>query len=286
MGNLPELGVGMLIHNSKRYTDYLKEIGDVPKVFELVLAQYDEEPEELNRLKQTLNRPLLLHCAYFSMGTDAPINPMLIQRIRDAARRCEAPWCSDHFCFTGIPGLNSGALLPPILDDEALDVFIKRVKESRKLVDTHLILENVVMHYNPIGSMSLSDFINRVVDATGIGILLSIENISQCNEAYYPLDHYKFIDSLPSEKIVEVHCTIGNQEQQRNMPSKLYGTFEQKQQLHYDVLEYLAKVKKVRPKALIWELETDTEALPEVSNLVDRIHWAENLFFSKEVSLV
>lgn len=46
-----------------------------------------------------------------------------------------------------------------------------------------------------------------------------------------------------------------------------------------ELIEYLAKTKKVRPKAFIWELEDGLEHFPEADELKEKIQWVKQLFF-------
>lgn len=279
----PELGAGMLIHNSKRYTDFLEIVGPHVDVYELIMGQYDEDPDTINRLKEQLDKPFLMHNSFFSFGTDIPTDQKLMAKINDRVGRSDAAWVSDHLCYTGVPGTYSGALLPPILDEKHLDVFIRRVNEAQALVKAPIIIENVVLHYK-FGNMPYAEFLTRLAEETDIGILISVENITQC--LYYSkVDHFDFIDALPADRIVQIHCTMGNLDEQKQITSKYFGTLDKKQQLHYEVLEYIAKTKQIKPKAMIWELETETEALPDPAMFVERLEWAKNLFGyeSKEV---
>lgn len=284
MKDIPELGVGMLIHNSKRYTDYLPLVQNHVDVFELILGQYSDDPELITTLKKQLNKPFLAHNSFFSFATDSPTDEKLMHKLKGMLDRADAEWVSDHFCFTGVPGTQVGALLPPILDKEQLNVFIRRIKEAQQIIDRPIVLENVVLHYQ-IGDMTYSDMINRIVDACDIGILISVENITQ-SQFYIEMNHYQFIDALPLEKVVQVHCTIGNTAEFKQMKSQFFDPLYGKQQLHYQVLEYMAQTKRLKPKALIWELETEADSLPESSELIERLEWSKHLFGYKAQEVV
>lgn len=280
--NHPYLGVGMLVHNSEIYMDYLEKLGDISEVYELLLIQYLSERDELNKMADRLGKPIIAHTTRFSFGTDAPMESKLLESMNDMLHRCKAKFCGDHLCFTGVPGLASGGLLPPIMNEESVDVFVRNILEAKKVINTPLLIENVVQYYQ-LGPMTQAQFLKEVVERADIGIVLSIQNISS-SKSYTEADYYEFIDTLPPERIVQIHCTIGNIKEQKEMKSKTFGTIYDKQLMQYKALEYLAKKDGVDPKAFIWELETETASHPEVEDLRERMEWAKSLFFkNKEV---
>lgn len=271
-----EIGVGVLIHNSHRYEEYVKQIDDDVDAYEVVMGQFIEEPEELRILKAQLNKPIILHTIALSLGTDAPVDTASISRVNRFLNILDSPWYGDHICFTEVPGNPSSALLPPILTEESLQIFLTRLHETSRLVGKPPVLENTVMHYNPIGTMTYPQYINRILSESDAGLLLSIQNITNSCQRYYPLDHYAFIDSLDLDKVVEIHCTVGSD---KKYQEEEHQDLRADQQLHMELIEYLAKTKKVRPKAFIWELEDGLEHFPEADELKEKIQWVKQLFF-------
>ncbi|AUJ61244.1 MULTISPECIES: DUF692 family multinuclear iron-containing protein [Bacillus amyloliquefaciens group] len=280
--NYPHLGVGMLVHNSEVYMDYLEKLGDVSEVYELLLIQYLNEPDELNKMVDRLGKPIIAHTTRFSFGTDTPMDSKLLNSMNDMMLRCKAKWCGDHLCFTGVPGLAAGGLLPPIGNEESIDIFVRNILEAKKVINTPLLIENVVEYFQA-GTITHAEILKEVVERADIGIVLSMENISS-SKMYSDCDYYEFIDTIPSDRIVQIHCTIGNSQQQKEMKSDIFGTVYDKQLMQYKALEYLSKKSGVQPKAFIWELETETDSHPEVEELRERMNWAKSLFFkNKEV---
>jgi uncharacterized protein len=274
----PSLGVGLLVNNSKKFMDYLEKLDEITETYELLLSQYMDNPDELNKMVQRLNKPIIAHTTRFSFGTDAPLEEDTLLNVKDLLDRCSAQWVGDHLGFTGVPGTEAGYLMPLIYIEEAIHSFVNRVEQAKKMINTPIIIENVIQLYNEVGNYTQASFLSEVVNKLDIGILLSIENLVMCkslNDIYY----YEFIDQLPLEKVVQIHCTIGNQKEQKEMESKHFGTVYKRQKLQYKLLEYLAKNKKLQPKAVVWQLGTETPSLPEPEELRERIYWAKELFF-------
>ena len=75
---------------------------------------------------------------------------------------------------------------------------------------------------------------------------------------------------------MEIHCTVGSD---KKYQEEEHQDLRADQQLHMELIEYLAKTKKVRPKAFIWELEDGLEHFPEADELKEKIQWVKQLFF-------
>ena len=48
---------------------------------------------------------LVPHGVSLSIGGSEPLDPEYLRRLRALVRRIEAPWCSDHLCWTGAGGV-------------------------------------------------------------------------------------------------------------------------------------------------------------------------------------
>lgn len=271
-----DIGVGVLIHNSQRYSEYLEEIDDFVDAYEVVMGQFAEEKSELTYLKNKLSKPMILHTIALSPGTDSPVDLSNLNRVQEFISLLDSPWYGDHICFTDVPGNPSSALLPPILTEESLDIFVNRVNETQRIINKPLALENTVMHFNPVGTMTYPEFINEMLQRTDAGLLLSIQNITNSCQRYYPINHYEFIDSLNLDHLVEIHCTVGSDQM---YASEECAELRQDQKLHMELIEYLAKTKKVKPKAFIWELEDGLEHFPTKEEMKEKVEWVRDLFF-------
>ncbi|MGG3624417.1 DUF692 family multinuclear iron-containing protein [Bacillus gobiensis] len=266
--------VGILFHNNPKYFELHSQINDHVDAYEIVLGQYATEPDVIDEIKE-LGKPLILHTNLLSPGSYNGVSRSDLQKVNSRVDRANALWVGDHMCYSKIKGIESGGLLSPFLIEEELSIYEKNINVITKELNCPLLLENVIMFYNPLSEMSLGEFFTKLTERTSAGIILSLENISQC-QFYHNLDHYEFIESLPLEKVVQLHCTLGNIEEQKQIPS-----FYEKQLKHFEVIKYLAEKKEFSPKSLIWELETETPSLASPDYIVEKIHWARELFANK-----
>jgi uncharacterized protein (UPF0276 family) len=266
---------GILFHNTPKYYELHSQIKYHVDAYELILGQYATEPDVIDDIKN-LGKPLILHTNLLSPGSYNGVSTNDLRKVNSRVERSNALWIGDHLCYSKIKGIESGTLLPPFLIEEELITYEKNINAITNELKCPLLLENVIMHYNPLGEMSLGEFFTKLTERTSVEIILSLENISQC-QFYYNIDHYELINSLPLDKVVQLHCTLGNIEEQQEIPQ-----YYEKQLKHFEVIEYLSKQEKFSPKALIWELETEVESLASPEYIVEKLRWARSLFEKKE----
>jgi uncharacterized protein (UPF0276 family) len=79
----------------------------------------------------------------------------------------------------------------------------------RALPGLPLLLENIAYPFAlPGAEMSEADFVRAVIEETDAGLLLDLENVhaNARNHGYDPIEH---LESLPLERVVEVHLAGG-----------------------------------------------------------------------------
>lgn len=267
------LGVGCLIHNSARYMDFLNALGpDSADVYEVLYAQVVNDIEGAQKLRDYVQRPLILHSTALCIAGHPTLSEKAAPRLAEIARALDIRWVGDHMCFTGDPSTYAGGLLPPILTSAQVDIVRNNLQTAMRAIPVPLAFENVNLHYQ-IGTLDLATFFNAVCDRLDVGIIVSLENISQSMDHYYFMDPRRYISQLDPSHIVQIHCTLGNKQEQQRDPYLV-----KKQQRHFDLLEWMA-TEGIKPSAVVFELETETPALPDVNNVRDRMEWARELFF-------
>ncbi|MCL4318770.1 MAG: DUF692 domain-containing protein [Firmicutes bacterium] len=271
MGNMSSLGAEYLVHNSVKYHNYLDDIGiDVADVYELLLGQFVDDLLDGEKFVQQLQRPVILHSTALSIAG----HPRMSERTVGTLNYVDVlgvEWVGDHLCYTGTPSTCAGGLLPPLLSEDQINIIQSNLKNV--LPRLHKPLANVNMHY-ALGNLRLSDIFNNISEKTDVKLIVSLENLSQSVNHYHPVDHKQFISQLNYKHIIQIHCTLGNSEEQKRSP-----TLQQKQLHHCEISEWMAS-EGIRPLAVIFELETETDNLPDPRELTERILWAKELFFS------
>jgi uncharacterized protein len=166
--------------------------------------------------------PILLHCATLSIAGTVRCSEENIQQIQHWAEQTKTPWIGEHLAFVTAdrfeagefaeeyaPGepYNIGYTVSPAMNELSIDCVTENLKTYQGRFSVPLLIENSPLYFRmPGSSMSQAEFIRRVCNATGVGLLLDIAHwyISSRNMGFDPFSE---LDKLPLERVVEVHIS-------------------------------------------------------------------------------
>ncbi|MBX2810641.1 MAG: DUF692 domain-containing protein [Myxococcales bacterium] len=202
---LPQLGLGLGLRS--KHLGYILEKQPPVGFFELLSENYLDGAARSNRIVSEISEryQVVLHGVSLSIGSSDPLNFEYLKRLKKLADQLRAPWISDHVCWTGVLGRNTHDLLPIPYTQEALTHMAERVRVVSDFLERPLLLENPSSYVSfAYSSMSEAEFMRGLVELSGCGILLDINNIyvSAKNHSFDPVE---YIEKLPLESVVQVH---------------------------------------------------------------------------------
>jgi uncharacterized protein (UPF0276 family) len=164
----------------------------------------------------TTCRPLIAHNVGLSIGTAGRFDREYVEQMKHWHGRGHFVWHSDHLSFAQVRDAhdhehNAGLAIPVPYDEEVLDLIAERVDWVQNAIDVPFLLENNVYFFNvPEQEMTEPEFLNRLTERTGCGLLLDIHNLytNARNHGFNPLE---FVDDLDLSRVVEVHIAGGNE---------------------------------------------------------------------------
>lgn len=160
----------------------------------------------------------------------------------------QAPWYSDHLCFTRAGHLEIGQLTPLPFTRATAERCAARARDFQARVGAPLLLENISRAFDLPGEMDEVTFVRRVVEAADCGLLLDLTNLF-VNSHNFGYDPYRYLDELPLERVVQVHLAGS----ERRGP-RWVDTHSQPLAAHPQVWELLDHVcRRVRVRAVILE---------------------------------
>jgi uncharacterized protein (UPF0276 family) len=149
--------------------------------------------------------PVVPHGVSLSIGGDDPLDRDYIRRLRDLARRIDAPWCSDHLCWTGVAGVDLHDLLPLPYNRETLAHVVERVRRVQGELEVPFLLENPssYLEYRE-STMTEWEFLSEVAESADAGVLLDVNNVfvSAHNHGFDPS---VYIERIPADRVVQIH---------------------------------------------------------------------------------
>ncbi|PXX61015.1 hypothetical protein DFR70_109206 [Nocardia tenerifensis] len=206
LGRLPALGVGL---------GYRREIDAAIMAnheridcLEIITENFLDTPVggPLEQLRDQF--ALVPHGIELSIGTEGPLDDGYLDGLALLVARVDAPWCSDHLSFTRAGGLSIGQLTPLMRTRELADDIAGKARRVQERVGTPFLLENITYHLDFPAELSEAEFITRVVERAGCGLLLDLTNVF-VNATNHGYDAIEFVNSIPLERVVQMHLAGG-----------------------------------------------------------------------------
>lgn len=264
----------------------LQRIQSIEVIAENIIRGKESLRKSLDRLSNAL--PTSIHCLTMSPGGLSPLNLDLIRSVRELANRVGATHITDHLCFSSFEGIESNSLLPLPFTRESLSHVANRVDQIQNILKLPFGLENTSYFFHfPNNEMSEADFISALVKRTGCSILLDVNNIivssfnTSISKTYEEalIIAQKFIRSLPTDQIVEVHVA-GHALRQRNSSRFIvdnHGAWPQQ-----EVLTLLREIlSRSQPKSVILERDQN---IPPLKDLIDELMLIKKIVSSDSIS--
>lgn len=162
------------------------------------------------RVARTLDRtrarfPIVPHGVALDVGGAEEPDPDYLTRLRRLAERVDAPFVSDHLCFTRVAGSYSHELLPLPFREEVVEAVARRARAIQEAVGRPLLLENPSYYVTMPGQeMDEATFLSEIVERADCGILLDVNNL-YVNATNLGYEGVAFLDALPLERVGYVH---------------------------------------------------------------------------------
>jgi uncharacterized protein (UPF0276 family) len=157
----------------------------------------------LQRLRELY--PLSLHGVGLSLGAPTPPDEAHLDRLAALMDRYQPAAFSEHLAWSGHGGVFYNDLLPLAWTPATLDRICRHVDRVQQRLKTRLLLENPATYLEHAEStLDEADFITRVVQRTGCGLLLDLNNlhVSCVNHGRNP---QAVLDALPLHAVGEIH---------------------------------------------------------------------------------
>jgi uncharacterized protein len=149
--------------------------------------------------------PLSLHGVGLGLGSADPIDMEHLHRVRDAVRRFEPALVSEHACWGHVDGEHFNDLLPLPHTEEAVEHLASRVRQVQDFLGRQVLVENLSSYVAFADSrLSEGDFLAAVVERSGCGLLLDVNN-AYVNAHNLGLDVDAFFAALPVPAVQEIH---------------------------------------------------------------------------------
>jgi hypothetical protein len=151
--------------------------------------------------------PLSLHGVGLSLGSAAGIDERHLTDLHRLEQSLKPFLVSDHLSWSTAGGAFLNDLLPLPYTREALGVVARNIDIVQERLQRRILIENPSAYARFAQSeMPETEFLRRLVDRTGCGLLLDVNNVfvSAWNLGF---DAKAYIDALPAAAIEEIHLS-------------------------------------------------------------------------------
>jgi uncharacterized protein (UPF0276 family) len=270
--DLPRLGVGLA--HRPAFVMGIEQHPDQVEWVEICADHYIHRTD--GRLARALElaegTPIAPHGLELSVGTDAPLDMEYCREVVQLAKAVRAPWYSDHLCFTQASRVELGQLTPLAFTEAAARRCAEKARQFQDMLGMPLLLENITYYLEvPGSSMTEAEFISRVVTEADCGILLDLTNLFM-NAVNLGYDPYRFIDSLPLDRVVQVHLAGGVRDEDLWVDTHSHPVDNHPQV--WDLLGYLCQRAPVRAVLI----ERDVSPPDDFGEMLRELDQARALF--------
>ena len=202
---LPVLGIGLGLRR-ELFEQTLESVDRIDWL-EIVPENYmDVGGSARARLEEALGEfPIITHGVNLSIGSTDPLSKDYLKSLKALLDFLDAPWFSDHLCFTSVGGAYMHDLLPLPQTREAISHIAERIKRVQDYIERPLLLENISYYMELPGcEVSEAQFLSEVLEKGDCGLLLDVNNV-YVNSINLNFDPYKYLDSIPLDRTVQMH---------------------------------------------------------------------------------
>lgn len=201
----PTLGFGLGLRQP--HYDFI--LNNRPKIgwFEIISENFIEAHpghwELLDDLRDTY--PIVMHGVALSIGGTDPLDLDYLKKIKTLAAFLEAPWVSDHLCWTGVAHTHTHDLLPVPYTEEALAHIVERIRRVQDVLERPLVIENPSSYVEfHASTMTEWEFLARMAEESDCALLLDVNNV-YVSSVNHRFDPKAYIDAVPKDRVVQIH---------------------------------------------------------------------------------
>lgn len=206
---------------------------------------------------------LSLHAVGLSLGSDAPVSEDHLRGFKELIDIYKPFNVSDHASWSASGNAHLNDLLPLPYTQETLDKLARNVEQTQEYFGRKILVENPSTYLAFEGNeMHEDEFMNRIAEMTGCGILLDLNNIyvQAHNHGY---DAWSYIDTIDARHVGEMHLA-GHIEQEADDGIILVDTHSRPVKGDvWDLYEHAVRKVGVVPTLIEWDTD-----IPDLATLV------------------
>jgi uncharacterized protein (UPF0276 family) len=182
-------------------------------------VQIEILPDQLAAAQETCaGLPVVVHGVELSIGSAHGLNSAYLNMLDSFQKEWPFVWHSEHLGFQTIAGDNDSRLeigvpLPMPATVEAVELVAERSASILKRYDVPFLLENPAHYFSELpADPEIGNeyrFLSAFTEKSDCYLLLDLHNL-YCNAVNHHFDARDVIDSLPLDRVIEIHVAGGS----------------------------------------------------------------------------
>jgi len=149
--------------------------------------------------------PVVLHGVCLSLGSADPLDFDYLRKLKALARRVDAPWFSDHLCWTRHGGHQYHDLYPLPYTDQTASYVAERARIAQDFLELPLGIENLsAVAESSAGTMPEWEFYRTVVERADCRMMLDVNNI-YVSSRNHGFDPRAYVQGLDLTRVLQMH---------------------------------------------------------------------------------
>jgi uncharacterized protein len=207
--------------------------------------------------------PVIPHGVALSVGGRDPFDDYA-RELAPLLDRLDPPFFSDHLCYSSLGGRALFDLLPLPFHEASVEHAAARARRASELLGRPLVLENITCYaWMPQGTMDEPTFLTRVLERSGCGLLLDLNNL-YLNARNHGLDALALLERLPLGRVRQIHLAGHTREGSLLLDTHSRRVCDEVWSLYREAL------RRVGPVPTLIEWDQDIPALDVVLDEADR----------------
>ena len=198
--------------------------------------------------------PLSLHGVGLSIGADRPLDPDHLQRLKALADRYAPGLVSEHLAWSSHDCGFLDDLLPVPYTAQSLARVADHIDQVQEFLGRQILLENPATYLAfEESTWPEIDFIAAVVQRTGCGLLLDVNNVyvASINQQWDPL---AYIDAFPLAAVQEIHLAGHTRESDETGRALLIDTHDRPvADIVWDLYAHAVREAGATPTLIEWD---------------------------------
>lgn len=209
--------------------------------------------------------PSVTHSVSLNIGGNDPLDAELLDATAELLRQVDAPFFTDHVCYSSVRGQPVSDLLPLPFTREVIEHTAARIIAARDRVGHPLALENATFYaHMPGAEMDEASFLCQLLEAGDCGMLLDVNNV-YVNSQNHGFDPRAFIDRMPLSRVWQLHLAGHTRVNDTIIDTHIGPIIEPV----WDLYRYtLRRAGRLIPTLIEWD--QDIPSFDEVVDEVDR----------------